>query len=69
MNVSVAGFTDVGESRDHNEDGLLLFVGAAAESLETKGRAGGMRRSHHPVSVTIVRTIGATVEGYSKIHK
>lgn len=36
MNVSFAGLTDVGESRDHNEDGLLMFdMGRNEDLLES----------------------------------
>lgn len=43
MNVNFAGLTDVGESRDHNEDGFMVFdLGTGQELLEPG--------SDHPLS-------------------
>ncbi len=37
MNVSFAGLTDVGESRDHNEDGFLIFDLGTGQELHEPG--------------------------------
>ena len=41
MTVSCAGLTDVGESRDHNEDGFLVFDMGLDQDLPESGNGGG----------------------------
>ncbi len=61
MNVSFAGLTDVGESRDHNEDGFLVFdMGTDQELLEP---AAGHPLDLRPLLLAVSDGMGGALAG------
>ncbi len=61
MNVSFAGLTDVGESRDHNEDGFLIFDMAQDQDLPEPGSAHPL--GQRPLLVAVSDGMGGASAG------